>query len=183
MLRRHETSLAVVPYAGICAFTPKGNLQTGFRLFSHRSRGSFRLSFRVLVRYRTLDVFRLGRPALPCSAGNSGPAYSISVHPRVFGYGAVTLFGCLFQGASPARVGTLTAPHLSFLSEDIRLGLCPFRSPLLRVSLLLSFPAPTIMLYFRAFPFRVQSFVPFSASALAGFRRKRRTNRLPERRG
>lgn len=183
MLRRHGVSLAVTPSAGIRAFTPKGNLQTGFRLFSHRSRGSFRLSFRVLVRYRTLDVFRLGRPALPCSAGNSGPAYSISVHPRVFGYGAVTLFGCLFQGASPARVETLTAPHLPFLSEGIRLGLYPFRSPLLRVSLLLSFPAPTIMLYFRAFPFRFQSSVPFPVSALAGFRRKRRAARLPERRG
>lgn len=39
----------------------------------------------------------------------------------------------------------------------IRLGLHPFHSPLLRASRLLSLPAPTMMLRFRAFPSRVQS--------------------------
>lgn len=70
------------------------------------------------MRYRTPDVFRLGRSALPYSAGNSGPTYSVSVNQRVFTYGPIALLGEPFQAASAARVEVLTAPHLTALSSD-----------------------------------------------------------------
>lgn len=109
-------SLALTAYAGFRAFMPKGNWQACFRLFSQTSRPSFRLSFRVLVHYRIPDVFRLGRSALPSWAGNSGPTYSFSGCQRVFAYGTVALFGCLFQENSARRVEALSAPHLRTLS-------------------------------------------------------------------
>lgn len=59
------TSLAMVASPGIHTFSLRGNLQARFGLFSHRSRGSFQLSLRLLVHYRTPDIFRLGRSALP----------------------------------------------------------------------------------------------------------------------
>ena len=37
----------------------------GFRLFSPPARGAFQLSLTVLVRYRSWDVFRVGRPMPP----------------------------------------------------------------------------------------------------------------------
>ena len=94
------SSLALDPSHGLCAFPPAGDWQTGFRLFSRPYRDSFHLSLGVLVRYRTPHVFRLGRFALPYSDGNSSPPYSSSGNRHAFAYGAVTLFGCLFQGNS-----------------------------------------------------------------------------------
>jgi len=131
----------------------RGNLPTCFRLFSHASRHSFRLSFRLLLHYRTPDVFRLGRFALPYWAGSFDPTYSISDDQRIFAYGTVTLFSVLFQRASAQCVEVLCRRHIyPYFRRGIRLGLCPFHSPLLRVSRLLSLPAPTMMLRFRAFP-------------------------------
>lgn len=162
------------------------------RATSRQVSGSFHTAHAVLFDFPSEYWYAIGpwtcldlggqrsrvRPEIPVRSTR------FTVRRRVFGYGAVTLFGCLFQGTSPARVAALTtAPHLPFLSEGIRLGLCPFRSPLLRVSLLLSFPAPTIMLYFRAFPSRVPSSVPLPSSALAGFGRERGKAGLPGRRG
>ena len=43
-------------------------------------------------------------------------------------------------------------PHLPFLSEGIRIALYRVRSPLITVSLLISFPAGTKMLQSPAFP-------------------------------
>lgn len=122
LIRRHcsagfAASLALAASAGFCAFMPTGNLQACFRLFSHLSRGSFHLSLEVLVRYRTPDVFRLGRSALPCSGGNSGPSYSLSGCQHVFAYGTVALFGCLFQENSAGRVEALPAPHVGPVSR------------------------------------------------------------------
>lgn len=95
----------------------KGNSPTSFRLFSQTSRSSFQLSFVVLVRYRIPDVFRLGRSALPCWAGNFNPTYSFSGCQRVFAYGTVALFGRPFQGSSAEHVEALPAPHLPDLSD------------------------------------------------------------------
>ena len=149
------SSLAIDPSRGLCAFPPAGDWQTGFRLFSRPYRDSFHLSLGVLVRYRTPHVFRLGRFALPYSDGNSSPPYSVSGHRHVFAYGAVTLFGCLFQGNSARHATAWCRRHMSpRFRVGIRLGLHPFRSPLLRASPLLSLPAPTMMLRFRAFPSR-----------------------------
>lgn len=105
-------SLTLTASVRVCAFGPEGNWPSFFMLFSHASRHSFHLSFKVLVRYRTLDMFRLGRSALPYSVGDSGPTYSLFGCLRVFAYGAVALFGCLFQGNSAIRVETLPT-HIS----------------------------------------------------------------------
>lgn len=64
------------------------------------------------MRYRTPDVFRLGRSVLPYSAGNSGPTYSFTDHLRTFDYGTVALFGPLFQAGSSRYVEVLPVPHL-----------------------------------------------------------------------
>ena len=58
-----------------------------------------------------------------------------------FGYGAITRYGRPFQDRSP-----MSPP-------DTRAGLFPFRSPLLRESRLISFPAGTEMFQFPAFAF------------------------------
>lgn len=66
----------------------------------------------------------------------------------------------------------------------IRLGLHPFHSPLLRASRLLSLPAPTMMLRFRAFPSRVQfAVVPPAFPARPGPKATVTTTRVPGRRG
>lgn len=60
--------------------------------------------------------------------------------------------------SSALRVGLVGSTevlshHISpTLLMGIRFALCPFRSPLLRASQLVSFPAPTKMLHFGAFP-------------------------------
>lgn len=58
-------SLALIASFGIHTYSLRGELQARFGLFSRRSRGSFQLSLRLLVHYRTPDIFRLGRSALP----------------------------------------------------------------------------------------------------------------------
>jgi len=109
-------TLAFTASTCVHAFPLRGNLQACFGRFSHPSRDSFQLSFKVLVRYRTPDVFRLGRSALPYWAGNSDPTYSFPDNRRDFTYGAVALFGYLFQGDSARHVGVLSVPHLDALS-------------------------------------------------------------------
>lgn len=111
------SSLALAAWAGFCAYELQGNSPASFRLFSQTSRSSFQLSFVVLVRYRIPDVFRLGRSALPCWAGNFNPTYSFPDSQRVFAYGTVALFGRPFQGSSAEHVEALSVPHLPFLSE------------------------------------------------------------------
>ena len=89
------------------------------------------------------------------------PASSIKV-PRVsmysgsrlaafgFGYGAFTLFGWLSQNHSPASCSPSCGPNPGMLAS--RFGLLPFRSPLLRKSMFLSFPPATQMFHFTGFP-------------------------------
>lgn len=110
------TFLAVVPSSRVRAFTLRGNLTTCFRLFSQPLRAPFQLSFRVLVRYRTHHVFRLGGSAPPYWVGNSGPAYSFPASQRTLAYGAVALFRLLFQASSAVYVEALAVPHLPSLS-------------------------------------------------------------------
>ena len=86
-----------------------------------------------------------------------------------FVYGAVTRCGAPFQNASTTHQldNSVTAPVLRLSSPttpkwqrhqaltSFRFGLIPFRSPLLRESLLLSFPAGTEMFQFPQFPLPV----------------------------
>ena len=116
------------------------------------SRGSFHLSLTVLCAIGHLEYLALGGgpPSFPqgrLSRGTLVPTSALSP----FDYGAFTLFGRPFQVRSP-RVLT----HLSVGPNPYRLsgrfGLLPFRSPLLRESLLLSFPRATKMFQFARFP-------------------------------
>jgi len=102
-------------------------------------------------------MFRIGSYWLPPSYWISDQQYS--------GFPAIT-HRCLPTGLSPCCVlrsrrvriqregETRSTPHISrsFLA-GIRFVLFPFRSPLLRESLLLSFPAGTKMFQFPASPF------------------------------
>lgn len=117
MLSRPRYSLAFPPSDGVCAFPLGGNLQTRFRLFSHPFRDTFHLSFKLLVRYRSPDMFRFGRSGLPPSVGISSPAYSVYGNHHVFAYGTVVLFGYLFQGNSAIRVEVLPSPHVDTVSR------------------------------------------------------------------
>lgn len=79
---------------------------------------------------------------------------STSVGPLLYSYGIITLYDTTFQSISDSADGTQEGqPHISrtFLFE-IRFVLYPFRSPLIRVSHSISFPAGTKMLQFPAFP-------------------------------
>ena len=83
-----------------------------------------------------------------------------------FGYGAVTHSGRPFQSRSPTQqLGNSVVGLVPYLSRShnpatatppglalLRFGLYPFRSPLLRVSRLLSFPHGTEMFQFPWFP-------------------------------
>ena len=86
-----------------------------------------------------------------------------------FAYGAITLCGATFQNASARhQFGNSVKSLVPLLSgpttpnwqrhqalPPARFRLFPFRSPLLRESLLLSFPAGTEMFQFPAFPLPV----------------------------
>ena len=66
-----------------------------------------------------------------------------------FGYGAITLYGQDFQPALLSNYGSrddgTTTPHAP---KGVWFGLVPVRSPLLRKSLLFSFPGVTKMFQF-----------------------------------
>lgn len=76
-------------------------------------------------------------------------------------YGAVTLYCAAFQKTSTLDVKTANDKsehhiHYAFL-HNVQFALCRFRSPLITASHLLSFPAPTKMLQFGAFPYSAEA--------------------------
>ena len=90
---------------------------------------------------------------LPDSHGvTRAPRYSGTLLAAFgFGYGAFTLFGPAFQAVLlPTRRSILNALQPRN-DESLRFRLFPFRSPLLRESRLISFPAGTEMFHFPAF--------------------------------
>ena len=123
----------------------------------------FSFPSRYLVRYRSRDVFSLGSRFLPASHGNTKPWYSAprrgppwfrlrGCHPLRraipghFGY-----HGSARWGSNPQPWSRNPSyPHGYPVGDWF--GLSPFRSPLLRGSLLLSFPPPTKMFPFGGFP-------------------------------
>ena len=133
------------------------------------SRGTFHLSLTVLVRYRSPTTY------LALRGGPRGftPAFTApallgmtSRSSLSFAYGALTLCGAPFQSASTRErvcncvgrlVPSLDAPttpnwqgHQAL--PPARFRLIPFRSPLLRESLLLSVPRATEMFQFARSP-------------------------------
>ena len=133
------------------------------------SRGAFHLSLTVLVRYRSPDLYL----ALRSGLRRFMPAFSVpallgntNTSPIHVAYGAITLYGATFQNASAMHricnsLQDLVLLQLGPTTPDwqrhqaltpVRFRLLPFRSPLLRESLLLSFPRGTEMFQFPRFP-------------------------------
>ncbi len=78
-------------------------------------------------------------------------SYSLVSHLLILTYGTFTLYGVLFQGTSARKKG-LMKPHISLpLLARIQFALYRFRSLLLTISQLVSFPAVTKMFQFAAF--------------------------------
>lgn len=119
------------------------------------------LSFTVLVRYRTRTIFRLGGTCPPPSSTATSVDYSINT--RVSEHKPTGLSPS--TELVPRDFGSLRpASGISHISFRIRFGLFPFRSPLVRESRLLSFPASTGMFSFGAFPYRHSPAFPTSLS-------------------
>lgn len=99
----------------------KGNIWlslSGFRYFSPPNRGTFQLSFTVLLRYRSWDVFRIRSRCLPHSNLISNRSYSRTKTQTTtqYIYGTITLYGRKFQNTSiyilwPVGL-SLRTPHL-----------------------------------------------------------------------
>jgi hypothetical protein len=146
---------AAPPFGGFVAFTPVQSVTRWFHVFAPPVRGTFQLSLTLLLCYRFLGVFRVRGSCPRSSDGISNPPYSLlRHHPCHFNYGAITLYGALFQGTSfldsrvdPGPTSPCGCP------ARIRLALFRFRSPLLTESRLISFPLPPKMLPFGRFPF------------------------------
>jgi hypothetical protein len=98
---RIERTDAAPPFWGFVAFTPVQSVTRWFHVFSPPVRGAFQLSLTLLLCYRSRGVFRVRGSCPRSSDGISNPPYSVlRHHPRPFKYGAITLFGALFQGTS-----------------------------------------------------------------------------------
>ena len=66
-----------------------------------------------------------------------------------FGYGAITLYGQVFQPVPLSNPGSrYDGPTTPYAPKGVRFGLVPVRSPLLGKSLLFSFPGVTKMFQF-----------------------------------
>jgi hypothetical protein len=106
------------------------------------------------LRYRSWIVFSLGGRFPPYSLATAKAKYSVhSTTPfPSTAYGTITLYHVAFQPTSAMKeLGCIRrgrTPHLYYITAAIRFGLCRFRSPLLTVSQLISFPLATQM-----FPF------------------------------
>ena len=84
------------------------------------------------------------------------PPYSgLSLDYTLFVYRTVTPFGRLFQTVPLPVFLFLTHPTTPLMPQHQRFGLFPFRSPLLRKSLLFSFPPGTEMFQFPGFASRL----------------------------
>ena len=117
-------------------------------LFHSPHRGTFHLSLTVLVHYRSSRVFSLGRWTSLLPTGLACPMVLkvCNESPGVVAYRGFTRSACAFQhdsantwfcnslGSLPKTLSRLTTPDLQRRQSitQIRFGLLPFRSPLLR---------------------------------------------------
>ena len=94
-------------------------------------------------------------PQLPAGIPTHGTR-EVTRLPVSYAYGALTLYGGPFQAtsaSSPGGIGSPPQPHIRpQLPGGVRFELCPFPSPVLRASRLVSLPPPTEMLQFGGFP-------------------------------
>ena len=113
-------------------------------------------------------------PQLPTGYSPRSTLEPASYSPS-YAYGAITLYGGAFQPTSASRESSIMAgpkPRIPYLSPDrARFGLCRFPSPVLTASQLISLPARTEMLQFRASPLAVLKGTASAkgCSPLAGF--------------
>ena len=132
-------------------------LPAGFNRFSPPSRGSFQLSLTVLLRYRSREVLRLGSRWLPASHTISEVLYSDgSPSPR-----PASSTGLSPSMADLSRSLRLTGQGRAAASQhhihpwfpmDVRFGLIPFHSPLLRESRFDFFSSPYLDASVRVVP-------------------------------
>jgi hypothetical protein len=138
--------------------TTCGLSSAGFRLFSPPFRGTFQRSLTLLLRYRSRDVFRIGRLYLPASRAISNARYSGSLQSRPF-RSPTGLSPSAVCRSRHVRLGKSASTEVHYSTSPrprragIRFVLCRVRSPLLTASRLISCPPPTRMLYFGGFPF------------------------------
>lgn len=133
-------------------------LQGGFMHFSLPFRVTFQLSLTLLMRYRSWGVFRLRGWYPRYSDAQTRAPYSgtlLSWRPAVTPTGVSPSLPGHSRTVRLCRDALERArtPHPLPFSGQVRFGLFPVRSPLLRESLLFSFPALTRMFRFGAFPF------------------------------
>jgi len=119
----------------------------------------FSFPSRYLVRYRSRDVFSLGGwcPQVPTAEPSRGTLVARLVplwfslrgcHPLRRGFPAH--FG--YHRTGPSSTSNLNTTFPSGYPVGVWFGLLPFRSPLLRESLVVSLPPPTKMFPFGGFP-------------------------------
>ena len=138
--------------------TTCGLSSVGFRLFSPPFRGTFQRSLALLMRYRSRDVFRIGRLYLPASRAISNARYSGYPQSRLF-RSPTGLSPSVVRRSRHVRLEKFAGTEVHYSTSPgprrtgIRFVLCRFRSPLLTASRLISCPPPTRMLYFGGFPF------------------------------
>ena len=104
------------------------------------SRGAFHLSLTVLSAIGHQGVFSLGRwsALLPTGFHVSGGTLDSSLISHSFAYRTVTFFGPTFQRGSTRMLDDYAGPQPQPYFYDW-FGLIPFRSPLLRKSMLFLF--------------------------------------------
>ena len=135
------------------------------------SRGTFQRSVTLLFRYRSQGVFSFGGWCPPNSRTISNARYSGTCSGLlVYTYVTVTLYGLPFQASSVLPQDVMNSPITPHFPEGIRFELCRFHSPLLTASQLISFPAPTEMFQFGAFPIITDHYgeVPFGDPGFIG---------------
>lgn len=158
VLFSRTNGLLHIPLRRIAPFEPCISFTVWFQVLLTPSRGTFQFSLTVLLHYRSQYVFRVRSWCLPFSWRISDPQYSGTLQIlHVYAYGTFTLCGISFQINSASHeviVSRAHTPHpYDTWVSQVQFALCPFRSPLLRTSHLLSFPPPTKMFQFRGFPF------------------------------
>lgn len=119
-------------------------------LFHSPQRGSFHLSFTVLVHYRLSNVFSLGRwpSQIPTRFLVSRRTQVLCLLSSCFVYGAVTLYGLPFQKGSTTRISHSAEPYNP--TTEVVVWAFPFS--LATTQGIVSFPRVNEMFQFTLFP-------------------------------
>ncbi len=117
-------------------------------------RGAFHLSLTVLVHYRSRKILSLGgwSPQLPTRFHVPRGTQDNSRVFQLTLYGTLTLYGLAFQPVRVSSPDRASAPTTPSCPKTARFGLLPVRSPLLRVSRLISLRRATEMFQFTHYP-------------------------------